>query len=207
MKKISIFEVGANYRAILQELEENGGELTEEIQDFLAVNNDDFEEKAEAYSIIIDNSESEIQRAKLSISNLQNKIKIKEKLIAYLKEKLKNTLMLDPLAKKITKTGNVAYEKEFANSEIRLFSKNSKKVEIYNDKVIEEKELGTFTLTLVGNRETIDRLNEKAQQISGIFSGKRDFSSNKDLIKEAINKGEITDKEAALIDNYNLTIK
>jgi hypothetical protein len=207
MKKISIFEVGANYRAILQELEENGGELTEEIQDFLAVNNDDFEEKAEAYSIIIDNSESEIQRAKLSISNLQNKIKIKEKLIAYLKEKLKNTLMLDPLAKKITKTGNVAYEKEFANSEIRLFSKNSKKVEIYNDKVIEEKELGTFTLTLVGNRETIDRLNEKAQQIAGIFSGKRDFSSNKDLIKEAINKGEITDKEAALIDNYNLTIK
>jgi hypothetical protein len=75
-------------------MEENGGELTDEIAEELAIRRDNFKYKAEAYAKFILKLESEADAAAAEIKRIQALKKAKENTIARLKESLLAALMV-----------------------------------------------------------------------------------------------------------------
>lgn len=58
--KETIYDIMTEYASIVEELEENGGELTEELEQRLAINGDNAAEKVESYCKIIRNLEASV---------------------------------------------------------------------------------------------------------------------------------------------------
>lgn len=85
----SIHSIQEDYFSVIRELEENGGELTEELQERIQIAEADFEGKAEAYVKVISVLESdtdaivkEVERlAKLSTSKTNTAKRLKETLL------------------------------------------------------------------------------------------------------------------------------
>jgi len=75
-------------------MEENGGELTDEIAEELAIRRDNFKYKAEAYAKFILKLESEADAAAAEIKRIQALKKAKENTVARLKESLLAALMV-----------------------------------------------------------------------------------------------------------------
>ena len=110
--KTTLWELEKRYRDLFRDIEENEGEITEEIQEQLAINQDDFEDKVEAYFVIISEYESYIERRKKEIERLQ-KLSEKDTLkVEYLRERLKDALHLFG-GSKITNTGKTNFFSNF----------------------------------------------------------------------------------------------
>jgi hypothetical protein len=75
-------------------MEENGGELTDEIAEELAIRRDNFSHKAEAYAKFILKLESEAEQAAAEIKRIQALKKAKENTVARLRESLLAALMV-----------------------------------------------------------------------------------------------------------------
>jgi hypothetical protein len=75
-------------------MEENGGELTDEIAEELAIRRDNFKYKAEAYAKFILKLESEADQAAAEIKRIQALKKAKENTVARLRESLLAALMV-----------------------------------------------------------------------------------------------------------------
>ena len=75
-------------------MEENGGELTDEIAEELAIRRDNFKDKAEAYAKFILKLESEADQAAAEIKRIQALKKAKENTVARLRESLLAALMV-----------------------------------------------------------------------------------------------------------------
>lgn len=82
----NIFEIGQQYQEIMDELEENGGELTEEIQERLNINRNEMNDKLDAYRKVIKMKDADIATAKEEIEELSRKIKVRENIIKRLKD-------------------------------------------------------------------------------------------------------------------------
>lgn len=80
--------------SFIELMEENGGELTDEIAEELAIRRDNFKYKAEAYAKFILKLESEADAAAAEIKRIQALKKAKENTIARLKESLLAALMV-----------------------------------------------------------------------------------------------------------------
>jgi len=75
-------------------MEENGGELTDEIAEELAIRRDNFKYKAEAYAKFILKLESEADQAAAEIKRIQALKKAKENTVLRLRESLLAALMV-----------------------------------------------------------------------------------------------------------------
>ena len=84
----SLFEIGDELKLIIAELEENGGELTEEIEERLAINKNELDTKLDSYRYVISKTSSSIDFLNDQIELLQAKIKAKNNLIDRLKERI-----------------------------------------------------------------------------------------------------------------------
>ncbi len=85
----SLWEIDADLQKATQELIENGGELTDELNEILTVNNNEFEQKAENYLWLIKNLENE---ADLRTSEI-NRLKAKNEAILTTIDTLKSKLI------------------------------------------------------------------------------------------------------------------
>lgn len=90
----SLFQLTLEELSFIELMEENGGEVTDEILEELAIRRDNFQHKAEAYTKFILKLESEADAAAAEIKRIQALKKAKENTILRLKESLLAALMV-----------------------------------------------------------------------------------------------------------------
>lgn len=82
---MNIFEISNELSSIIDELEENGGELTEELSEKLTISQQEFKNKIENYINVIKNIDSDVEACDKEIKRLQSVKKTKQNTIERLK--------------------------------------------------------------------------------------------------------------------------
>lgn len=85
----SIFNIQGEYMRLMDELEENGGEITEELGEILIQNEEEFKAKAQSYVAVIKTKEGDLAVVDDEIKRLQ----ARKKRIVNTTEKLKSILL------------------------------------------------------------------------------------------------------------------
>lgn len=96
---MKLYEINAEFAAIIEELESNGGELTPELEEALAINDQDHEAKIEAYIKAIRNYTADAEAA----HNEMAFFKTKEERAKKTAERLKETVLASLQARGIDK--------------------------------------------------------------------------------------------------------
>ena len=125
----SLWQLTQDELSFISLMEENGGELTDEIAEELAIRRDNFKDKAEAYAKFILKLESEAEQAAAEIKRIQALKKAKENTVARLKETLLAALMvfIEEDAKGIRR-----YETPLA----KLSTRKSQAVEVLDETIL-----------------------------------------------------------------------
>ena len=91
---MNIFEISKDLVKLYQEVEDNGGELTPELEQSLTIANDNLKEKVESYTALIKHIESDIELIDVELVRLQDlkksKCKLQTKLEEIIIEAIKN---------------------------------------------------------------------------------------------------------------------
>jgi len=123
----SIFDIQKDYLDIVDELENNGGEITADIETLLAITEEDFKDKMDAYEAAILTMEQEIILADGQIEKFQKKKKAKQNTIERLKGVMLQAVKLmgtpDPKSKTNKNPG-------LRTEQFNFFIKDTKTVEI-----------------------------------------------------------------------------
>ena len=159
---MNIFNIQHEYQLLVNELIENGGEITPEIELALQINKDNFHSKSESYAFITRQFDGEMDIIDNEIKRLQQAKKSREKTI----QRLKDTIELAMLTFEVDKIETPLIKISFRNSE-------SVEVSDVNDLPNEFK---TIKLT-----ETADKLKIKDALKSGVFISGCSIKSNRNL--------------------------
>lgn len=120
MANISLYALTDEHKLICDAIEENGGEITPEIEAMLAINEANFVTKAEGYVEIIAKYEDMAEKCKVRKSQLDVVQRISENAVRRMKERLLQAML--------------EYKVEKVESGVRKLSlRNSKSVEITNE--------------------------------------------------------------------------
>ena len=107
----SIFDINAEYLDIIRELEDNGGELTEEIIERLHVNKNELETKLDNYRLFIAELDAQANALTEEAKRLVTRAKVKQAVI----ERLNGLIKLAVYTYgEVTKTGSKTYESKAA---------------------------------------------------------------------------------------------
>ena len=90
----SLFNIQADYLKIAEQLQENGGEITPELETALAINEAELTVKAGGYSDIIRYLEKYIETGKTEIERVQKLLKTADRTKERLKENIKNAMLM-----------------------------------------------------------------------------------------------------------------
>jgi hypothetical protein len=125
----SLWQLTQEELSFIALMEENGGEVNDEIMEDLAIRRDNFQHKAEAYAKFILKLESEAEQAAAEIKRIQALKKAKENTVLRLKETLLAALMVftEEDAKGIRR-----YETPLA----KLSTRKSQAVEVLDEQLI-----------------------------------------------------------------------
>lgn len=125
----SLWQLTQDELSFISLMEENGGEVTDEIMEDLAIRRENFSSKAEAYSKFILKLESEADQAAAEIKRIQALKKAKENTAQRLRDTLLAALMVftEEDAKGIRR-----YETNLA----KLSTRKSQSVEVLDDTII-----------------------------------------------------------------------
>lgn len=107
----NIFQISSEYLNILDELEENGGEFTPEIEHSLAINESELKQKGVAYAALIKSVEAEQVIIDNEIKRLQAFKKVRGNIILKLKDMLKNALEMYEIDEIKTETLKINFRK------------------------------------------------------------------------------------------------
>lgn len=77
----NIFDIQQDLTSIFEELEENGGELTEELEQKLNISQEEFKSKVEAYINVIKSAKNDIELCKQENKRLKDRQQVKQNLI------------------------------------------------------------------------------------------------------------------------------
>lgn len=94
MENKSLYQIEQSLLNIQEQIELQGGELTEEQEAFLKITEKDLQQKSGNYLIAINIMQKEIELAKDYELKAQQEIKRREKKIAYLKDRLKDAVLM-----------------------------------------------------------------------------------------------------------------
>jgi len=92
--KVTIYQIEQSYNQLAEELLDNGGELTPELSEKLAITEEQLQNKSVAYSFVIKQMDADIDTIDAEIKRLQNAKKQREKASEYLKERIKHAMEL-----------------------------------------------------------------------------------------------------------------
>ena len=90
----SLFEIGNEYLEIYRLLEDNGGEITPEIETALAINKSNLQEKSQNYISLIKEIEGRSRTVEIEIKRLQALKKRNDAFVLKLKENIANTMRM-----------------------------------------------------------------------------------------------------------------
>lgn len=92
--KLTIYQIEQSYNQLAEELIDNGGELTPELETALAITEEQLQNKSVAYSFVIKQMDADIDTIDAEIKRLQAAKKQREKASEYLKERIKHAMEL-----------------------------------------------------------------------------------------------------------------
>lgn len=92
MSKLNLYNIEQEYTNLTDELIENGGELTPELEQRLEINKSQLETKGRGYAYIVKQLDDEISLIKSEKKRLDALLKSREKVKERLKETLKNAM-------------------------------------------------------------------------------------------------------------------
>ncbi len=159
---MNIYKIQAEYQILVNELIENGGEITSELELALQINKDNFHSKSENYAYITKQFDGEMDIIDNEIKRLQQAKRSREKTI----ERLKATIEMAMKTFEIDKIETPLIKISFRNSE-------SVEVSDVNDLPNEFK---TIKVT-----ETADKYKIKDALKSGIFISGCSIKTNRNL--------------------------
>jgi len=195
--KLTTSDLEFKYKQIYEELESNGGELTPELEEALAINESDFEERVENYFCIVTQNEGDIAKLKEQQEKIKRKIEAKTKVNAYVKEILNNAL-ITTTPPTLTKTGYKSYKREFPNLQLKIVSSPSASVDILDMQKIANAGLGKYDLNIETNdKVVIDKIKELLPNIEI----KAEFKPDKKNIGDKLKNEEIVEGAELFIKN------
>lgn len=159
---MTIFKIQAEYQQIVNELIDNGGELTPELDLAMQITKDNFHSKSENYAFITRQFDSEMDIIDNEIKRLQQAKKVREKAIQRLKANIEmamNTFEVDKIETPL----------------IKISFRKSESVEVEDVNSLPN-EFKVIKLT-----ETADKLKIKDAIKSGILIEGCSIKTNKNL--------------------------
>jgi hypothetical protein len=200
--KITTSDLEFKYKQIYNELEANGGELTSELEEALAINENDFEERVDNYFGIVSQNEADIEKLKIVKSNIDAKIKAKTNINAYIENILKEALINSTPAV-LTKAGYNSYKREFPNLQINLVASPSASVDVTDLQKIADLNLGNYNISLRTNDANDIKEIKKLLPNTEINA---EFVPDKKSIGDKLKSGEIIEG-AELFIKHNFKFK
>lgn len=159
---MNIFKIQSEYQQLVNQLIENGGEITPELELALQINKDNFHSKSENYGYITKQFDGEIDIIDNEIKRLQQAKRSREKTI----ERLKDTIELAMLTFDIDKIETPL---------IKISFRKSESVEVENVNELPN-EFKVIKLT-----ESADKLKIKDALKSGMFISGCSIKTNRNL--------------------------
>ena len=159
---MNIFNIQSEYQQLVNQLIENGGELTPELELALQINKDNFHSKSENYAYITKQFDGEMDIIDNEIKRLQQAKKSREKTI----QRLKDTIELAMLTFDIDKIETPL---------IKISFRKSESVEVENVNELPN-EFKVIKLT-----ESADKLKIKDALKSGMFISGCSIKTNRNL--------------------------
>ena len=147
----------AEFRDILEELEENGGEMTEEMYERFNINKSDFIDRVEFYAKIIDGNKADVGLLTDKIAFYQQRIKAKETNIEKLKEFIK--IALNAYGESSDKTSG----KKLKTSELTAWTVYNKPLVIEDEDDFNDERFINFSISNKLNQEQLDKVKELFQ--------------------------------------------
>jgi hypothetical protein len=200
--KITTSDLEFRYKQIYDELEANGGELTSELEEALAINENDFEERVDNYFGIVSQNEADIEKLKIVKNNIDAKIKAKTNINAYIENILKEALIKSTPAT-LTKAGYNSYKKEFPNLQINLVASPSASVNVTDLQKIADLNLGNYNISLKTN--AVEDIKEIKKLLPNTELN-TEFVPDKKSIGDKLKSGEIVEG-AELFIKHNFKFK
>jgi hypothetical protein len=173
----NIFNIQSDYLKIVDELEQNGGELTPELEKALLINQEERDAKMIAYVHVIKQYQADNSLIKDEIVRLREKMESNDKVVTRLKKVLMEAMERFGLH---GKSGNLSHKID----SYTLFTRGTESVEIVKEELDRDDEITFADLTLV------------ALQLEGI-----DYNAILDIISDI--SGDLYD---ILINNHKTTI-
>ena len=110
-KMANLFEISAEMQSITEQLIDNGGELTPELEEALKITKPQLEQKAVAYSVVIRSMKYENETIDAEIERLKKFKKTKSNSIERLENALKNAMIICDVDKIETATSKIGFRK------------------------------------------------------------------------------------------------
>lgn len=117
----NIFEINQKYIDLINEIEENEGELTEELSDRLKITREELDDKLNAYGAVVKGKQATNTILKEEVTRLQGRMKANDNVALKLKNIVKDTLAIFNF---IGKSGNLSYK----TAKYTFFTKDTESV-------------------------------------------------------------------------------
>ncbi|WBC28430.1 Gam-like end protection [Rhodobacteraceae phage LS06-2018-MD05] len=157
-----IYEISKNYLDLIDQIEENNGEITPEIETSLAINEGEIKQKSVAYVAVMKSLESEVDFIDNEIKRLQALKKSRANIVQNLKDSLEyalNTFGIDEIKTELIKIN-------FRKSKSVIIDKPELVPDHYN----------TITVTRTPNKKAIKEAIESGKKVKGAY-----ISENRNL--------------------------
>ena len=199
----NVFQIREDYLSIINEIEASGGEITEDLEEKLAINKEELDTKLEAYVHVIKQKQADINLIKDEVKRLYATSKVSNAVIDKLKSVIVDTLRVYEL---YGKTGNLAYRLPKYN----IYTTERESVDVKEDKDITSEDLALFPDVFeikFKSKFTKDQADSILEYVINTFAiePEVEFSISKDKFKEELQEiGNIENPEEREIMETNI---
>ena len=171
---MGLYKISADLQAIFNEIEENSGEVTDELIEKLQIGEEELKDKLNSYVQVISNLQSDVDQCSVEIKRIQEIKKSKENLIDKLKEAVLKAVQTFG---EYTKSGTKCIDL----GTCKLSTRKSTSVEVYKD--------------------FVDSLTDRAANyLHGLNANKMLLGSDPHRDREFIDNNKLTDYDLYAID-------
>lgn len=151
----TLYNIQMEHMQLMQVLEENGGEITPELEQAMDLTENEFEAKAASYGYVIKSMEDEIESIQKEVERLQKRIKQKQNGCTYIEERLKVAMI---------QFGKTKFEK----NNLTLSLRKSVSVQIENEEALDRKFVVEKTVvTCRPDKKLIKEALESGEAVTG----------------------------------------
>ena len=203
----TIFDIERDILDVISQLEENEGEITEEIEEVLSINRNELKTKLQQYSYVNKKINSEIELAKFEIKRLQGLVKRKEKAIEKLDEYSEKAIELYGLENSKSKAKKKPKEVDLGLEKAVLSYTEAVEITVEPETIDDiPEDLQDFTVIAVTRyykyKEGIDEVYDTSKNIPKVT-----FNIDKTELKKELSKEDNEIENAVIKQNSNLKFK